>query len=498
MKNILLASVSIIFYSSVESQQLILPGDYPDPSVVKIGDTYWASATTSNWGPVYPLLKSKDLLNWKTASYVFIKQPSWADYYFWAPEISYDKGKVYVYYAAHKKGGNLCLGVASADKPEGPYTDHGPLMCQEVGSIDAFPMRDENGKLYMIWKEDANSVRKPTPIWIMEMNEERTKLIGEKKELFRNDAAWEGNLVEGVSMIRNGEYFYAFYAAAGCCGAGCTYQTGVARSKSLFGPWEKYAKNPILSNDEEWICPGHGTPIEKNGKYYFMYHAYDKSSNVYTGREGLLREFTFTSDGWIEFVPKEISNSNQVKAQKNGYVNDRFRGKKLSDKWQWSVFQQPACSVKGGELYLTAMPVSTGSFLGHKIVSGNFSATTKVHLKKSNATTGIAVIGDDNNMIAAMYSGDTMKIVKIKDGKEEVVVSRMLPRSKKMTLTVRVANGKDIDFYYEDKHLLLNDVPLDGSYLPPWDRAIRVGLISKGAQGTRAVYDNFELANMFN
>ena len=226
-KNFIVA-VCLFFCSSVNAQQLILPGDYPDPSVVKIGDTYWASATTSNWGPVYPILKSKDLVNWKTVSHVFMKLPSWADYYFWAPEISFENGKVYMYYAAHKKGGNLCLGVASADKPEGPYTDHGTLMCEEAGSIDAFPMRGEDGKLYMIWKEDGNSVRKPTPIWIMEMNEERTKLIGEKKELFRNDAAWERNLVEGVSMIKKGEYFYAFYAAAGCCGAGCTYQTGVA------------------------------------------------------------------------------------------------------------------------------------------------------------------------------------------------------------------------------------------------------------------------------
>ncbi len=145
------------------AQQLVLPGDHPDPSVVKIGDTYWASATTSNWMPAYPLLQSKDLVNWTPKGHVFNQLPPWADYYFWAPEISYENGKVYVYYAAHKKNGNLCLGIASADKPEGSYRDHGPIMCEEAGSIDAFPMRDENGKLHLIWKEDANSVKKPTP-----------------------------------------------------------------------------------------------------------------------------------------------------------------------------------------------------------------------------------------------------------------------------------------------------------------------------------------------
>src|SRR6476469_9297240 len=140
----------------LKSQQLVLPGTHPDPSVVKIGDVYWASATSSNWFPAFPLLYSTDLVNWKQKGFIFNKMPEWADYYFWAPEITYDNGKVYVYYTAHKKNGNLCVGVASADRPEGPYTEHGPLVCQEDGSIDAFPMRDEKGKLFLIWKEDAN------------------------------------------------------------------------------------------------------------------------------------------------------------------------------------------------------------------------------------------------------------------------------------------------------------------------------------------------------
>ncbi|RZK74385.1 MAG: glycoside hydrolase, partial [Pedobacter sp.] len=254
------------------SQELILPGDHPDPSVVKIGDDYWAVATTSNWMPAFPIYQSKDLKNWTKKSVAFKVLPEWADFYLWAPEITYDDGKVYMYYTAHKKGGNLCIGVAVADKPDGVYTDLGPLMCQEAGSIDAFPMRDNDGKLYMIWKEDGNSVQKPTPIWAMEMKEDRTALIGEKKELFRGDQPWENGLVEGVSMIKNGDYFYAIYAAAGCCGIKCNYGTGVARSKSLLGPWEKYANNPVLASTDNWTCPGHGTAVQKDGKNYFLYH----------------------------------------------------------------------------------------------------------------------------------------------------------------------------------------------------------------------------------
>src|SRR5207249_8243112 len=128
MRCFILFLFQAIWSFSSLAQRLVLPGDHPDPSVIKIGDTYWASATTSNWFPAFPLMKSADLVNWRLTGHVFNALPDWADYYFWAPEISYDKGKVYVYYAAHKKRGNLCIGVASADKPEGPYRDHGPLM----------------------------------------------------------------------------------------------------------------------------------------------------------------------------------------------------------------------------------------------------------------------------------------------------------------------------------------------------------------------------------
>ena len=38
---------------------------------------------------------------------MFSSLPAWADYYFWAPEISVDNGKVFVYYSAHKRGGNF-------------------------------------------------------------------------------------------------------------------------------------------------------------------------------------------------------------------------------------------------------------------------------------------------------------------------------------------------------------------------------------------------------
>lgn len=473
------------------AQQLVMPGDYPDPSVVKIGDTYWASATTSNWFPAFPLLRSKDLINWEQKGYVFNKIPAWADYYFWAPEISYEKGKVYVYYAAHKKNGNLCVGVASADKPEGPYKDHGPLICQEVGSIDAFPMRDENGKLFLIWKEDANSVGKPTSIWAMQMNESRTALIGNKHELFKNDAVWERNLVEGVSMIKRGNYFYAFYAASACCGTGCSYVVGVARSGNLLGPWEKYEQNPIMKNENTWVCPGHGTPVQKNGKYYFLYHAYDQSTIPYTGRQGILSEFTFTEDGWVKFIE---DNARRLPHKTN--VTDEFNGSKLSDKWQWSIFKKISYKIRNGNLELYSLP--DGGYIGQKIETGNYEATTSIDLQRSTASGGIGVIGDDKNYVAAFYKNGKVSGVVFKDGKEQAVSELPVGAKKEISLKVKVSDSKNITFSYSvdgKKFVSINKDTIDGTYLPPWDRGLRTGVLSKGDKKKIVVFKKFQLVN---
>jgi xylan 1,4-beta-xylosidase len=485
-----LFTLFLLSFFFAANAQLVLPGDYPDPSVAKIGDTYWASATSSNWAPAYPLLSSKDLIHWETKGYVFPQLPEWADYYFWAPEISYENGKVYIYYAAHRKNGNLCLGIASADRPEGPYKDHGPLMCQEVGSIDAFPMRDENGKLYLIWKEDANSVGKPTSIWMSELKEDRSGLGEQKHELFRNEAPWESNLVEGVSMIRHGDYFYAFYAAAGCCGRDCTYATGIARAKHLIGPWEKYPNNPIIANEGEWNCPGHGTPIEKDGKFYFLYHAYSKEGSVYTGRQGLLREFEFTSDGWVKFLPLPDGDI------KPTTVRDEFEGQQLDFAWQWSVFQPAKFQLANGKLHLSAGEESQRMFIGQKAASDDYKFRTKINLKASNASGGIAVIGDDKNMVSVSVLKDRIEVWKTRMGKDTLVAQETITARDEIFLEGKVVDGDKITFRCSTNgksFKTINRNPVKGDFLPPWDRALRVGVIAKGQKDQKAVFENFIL-----
>ncbi|WP_240635525.1 family 43 glycosylhydrolase [Hymenobacter rigui] len=482
----------------------ILPGDFPDPSVVQVGNTYWATATSSNWGPVFPLLRSSNLGRWELVGHVFPdKLPAWADYYFWAPEISQEGNKTYVYYTAHKRGGNLAVGVASADRPEGPYTDHGPLVGQPDGSIDGFPMRDEQGRLYLIWKEDGNSINQPTPIWAQPINETRTALVGEKRELFRNNSAtWEGNLVEGVAMVRHDGYFYAFYAGAGCCGAGCTYATGVARAKSLLGPWEKYARNPVLTSNDAWKCPGHGTVVEYKGHSYLLHHAYAARGQQYVGRQGVLSEFTWTADGWPEFRGGSTPIA-PAAAQAQSFT-DEFSGQKLQPVWQWPVEQRPIATLRSGQLHLQARPDHAGAALGHSTTAPDYTATTTLLNPAdlpAGCRAGLAAHGDPDNVLALVARGNKIALIQTQKGQTTTLAEAPLPAVKTVQLRVQTHQGNRFTFAWSPdsgttwQPLPADGAAVDGSFLPPWDRGVRVGVLAHGPASATAVFERFTLTD---
>ena len=123
-------------------------------------------------------------------------------------------------------------------------------------------VRDENGERYLIWKEDGNSRHQPTPLWAQRLSEDGTKLIGNKKELIRNDPkSWEGGVVDGAVVLRRGDWFYLFYSGNACCGRRCNYALGVARSRHLLRTWEKNQANTILAENQNYQSPGHGSIV---------------------------------------------------------------------------------------------------------------------------------------------------------------------------------------------------------------------------------------------
>jgi xylan 1,4-beta-xylosidase len=492
-------------------------GDFPDPSVTRVGADFYASATVSEWGPEFPILHSRDLVNWEIVGAVFQKRPAWAVGSFWAPEISQYRGRFFVYYVGRKQGGPLCVAVATAPRPQGPYTDHGPLVCQEVGSIDPFPTTDENGQRYLLWKEDGNSVSKPTPIWAQPLSEDGTRLVGERRELIHNDQPWEkhptlpfGNLVEGPSVVRRNGWFYLFYSGNFCCGRECEYALGVARSRHLLGPWEKNPRNPILAGNDSWKCPGHGTVVsDARGRYFLLYHAYQPKDFVYVGRQALLDEVVFGADGWPTINegrgPSAESPSPFGARQANAEYHffDDFDAPTLRPGWQWPQSNVPDFRVErgwltlspGGETAEGRMPLAV---LAQTTTRGDYVATTQLDLSgmKRGEFAGLSAYGDaDNFILAGVRDGLFIVLRHQKNEDSSQIPMGVKPRGSLVYLRMAAREGHLYRFAFSDDGRAWTNVgdEIDGAYLPLWDRGVRVALVAGGARGAAARFGSLRV-----
>jgi beta-xylosidase len=497
-----------------------LAGDYPDPSVIRVGQDYWAAATSSEWAPEFPILHSRDLVNWRVVGAVFQKRPAWSVGNYWAPEISEDRGRFYIYYTAKKKDGPLCVAVATARRPQGPYTDHGPLVCQEVGSIDGFPIRDERGQRYLLWKEDGNSRSVPTPIWAQRLSPDGTRLVGEKQELIRNDQAWEkhaslpyGDLVEGPAVVRRGDYFYMFYSGNFCCDRQCNYMMGVARARKLLGPWEKNPANPILRGNDTWKCPGHGTVVsDGRGRDYLMYHAMDAKDFVYVGRQALIDEVRWGADGWPTINqgrgPSARAASPHGFNERNAehHFFDDFTAPRLQPGWQWPQANEPVMrteSVRGGRLVLSPTAAQATNTLGAVVARvatlGDYDATVLVDARalKAGALAGLAAYGDGENALGAATDGRNVVLWR-REKNVQQVVSTLADAVKTPLVYLRMTADDARRYRFsvsEDGNRWRNvGGEMDGEFLPPWDRGVRVALTTGGASGASAKFEWLRIA----
>ncbi len=85
-------------------QNPILPGFNPDPSIIRVDDTYYIANSTFEWFPGVRLHESKDLEHWNllpaplsTTALLDMKgNPSSGG--IWAPDLSYADGKFWLVY----------------------------------------------------------------------------------------------------------------------------------------------------------------------------------------------------------------------------------------------------------------------------------------------------------------------------------------------------------------------------------------------------------------
>jgi xylan 1,4-beta-xylosidase len=478
----------------------VIPGDHPDPTILRIGHTYWMASTSGDWAPSFSLFRSGDLRHWTPAGAVFPQPPAWASGDFWAPELTTGPGGVFVFYAARKEGGPLCVAVASAPKADGPYTDHGPLVCQADGSIDPSVVRDKREHTFLVWKEDGNSIGKPTIIWAQPMTADLLHLSGERFELLRNDpATWEGAVVEGPYILRHQGRFYLFYAGNACCGQACHYAEGVARADRLTGPWMKDPGNPIIRANGAWRCPGHGTAVTTpEGKDYFLYHAYPAAASVYLGRESVLDAIGWTADRWPVINSGNGPGGDAETNPPPAYV-ESFHDPQLDPEWKWPIGHQPGFRAGDGALSIAAAGETQPMYLAHSLPSLQYEATVAVPAD-AEAASGIGLVGETARQVTLFRRNSVLMLEQIAGGRHTLLEQAIVPASALVWLRVESSANHEASFSFsysaDSEHWTPLGHTSGSAQMLAWDHGFRLALVAEGPAGTHARFAHFSLRSL--
>lgn len=482
----------------------VISGDIADPSIIKIGNEYFASGTSSEWAPYYPVFKSDDLVNWKQTGHIFNIQPTWTMSSFWAPELYYHNNKIYCYYTARRKSDGIsCIGVAVANSPTENFVDKGVLIDYGKEAIDAF-VYDDNGQLYITWKAYGLDTR-PIEIVGSKLSKDGLHLEGDVFSLLKDD---ERIGMEGQYIFKSGEYYYMIYSIRGCCGPGSDYQVACARSKKIEGPYEKYNRNPILTGGTDFLSCGHGTAVQTaDNRTFYMCHAYLKGDGFYQGRQPILQEIKMNNEGWPYFVTgteaktEQISPfSSTVAIEKSDFI-DNFSNDKLSNEWTWNyTHSDMQYVIKKGNLYLSGTPHEKnkqGTVLCVRPTSAKYTFETQVVVKNPSVK-GLNIYGDDKNLIYLASVNNKVVLRLVKDGVEKDIFIKPYTQ-KNVWLKVDISNGRQCVFYWaihRGKWNRINNDYIDGGDIIRWDRVARPGLIHIGENTAPAVFSSFLYKNV--
>jgi arabinan endo-1,5-alpha-L-arabinosidase len=299
----------------------VLDQDFPDPAVLRATDGYYYAYATQTIGGAdgrtinIQVARSPDLVTWNHLGDALPAKPEWASQTqdFWAPHVTEHEGRYYLYYSAKPDAAladparGLCLAVATAERPEGPFTDIGrPLQCgPSFENIDPMSFDDpETGRRLLYWGSGFG------PIKVQELAEDRISFAPGSRPVDlvhvdrTDDPANYRRLIEGAWVIWRAPYYYLFLSGDNCCGPNIHYAVMVARSTSATGPFE-LRPGTILEARQSWVGPGHNSVVRDSaGTDWIVYHAVDarrprnRPEDEVNTRRIMLIDRLVWEDGW--------------------------------------------------------------------------------------------------------------------------------------------------------------------------------------------------------
>ena len=424
--------LSVLPALAQEYRNPVIPGYHPDPSVCRVGDTFYLVNSSFQYFPGVPIFQSKDMVHWQQIGNVLDRESqlplkgasSWLGIY--APTIRYHEGTYYMITTNVGNGGNF---MVTARDPRGPWSE--PIWLKQQG-IDP-SLYFENGKCYMVSNPgDA--------IWLCEINPKTGEQLTESKKLWQGDG---GRYPEGPHIYKKDGYYYLLISEGG---TELAHHLTIARSKNIEGPYESNPQNPILTNcsrlgqSMQIQGTGHGDLVQAaNGSWWMVFLAYRNYGGSYhhLGRETYLAPVEWKKEEWpvvngglpidtlvkaniLPTVPVEKHLDAGMFAPTTGDYEWMYIQNPIKSNYQWLGMSRGDKNVKPSQaVALALLPHGTltennqPTFVGRRQESATFTMETLVGLTETtDVESGVA---DD---LAAGLS-----VYQINDGHLDFVVT---------------------------------------------------------------------------
>ena len=314
----------------------IIYADVPDPSVIRVGDTYYMTSTTMYFTPGCPVMKSKDLVHWEIVNYVYdtisdndhmTLSNGKHDYGrgTWASSLRYHNGTFYVSFLAYNTG--ITYIYQTQDIENGPWRKY------EIEGIyhDMSLLFDDDGRVYMVYGGGA--------IRVVELTADATGLKpgGLNKIIIPNaDITGGKSLAEGAHIYKlDGKYYIFIIAWPQHTGSGRRIEI-CYRADSIDGEYEgRIVLDDNLGFQNAGVAQG-GIVDTQDGVWYSMLF----QDHGAVGRIPVLVPVRW-QDGWPIFgvdgkVPVRMPYPAPPQPTAPLTVSDNFNESKLPLQWQWN------------------------------------------------------------------------------------------------------------------------------------------------------------------
>ena len=259
----------------------------------------------------YHVFSSENLTDW-TDHGVILSQENvpWGKpdgYSMWAPDCVFKDGKYYFYYPNAPRGGRgFAVGVAIAERPEGPYTPEKESIRGVMG-IDPCVLIDDDGAAYLYWS--GMGIRGGR------LKENMTEL---KDGSMQMEGLPEGFKEGPFAFKREGRYYLTFPWVRKENG---TETLAYAMSDSPLGPWQ--FKGIIMAEHDNRCWTNHHSLVQYKGEWYLFYHRNHYSPRMDKRRSACIEKVSFNADGTIQEVKQTLRGVGLTQAKSKIEV-DRY------------------------------------------------------------------------------------------------------------------------------------------------------------------------------